>query len=551
MTTFETLPLWKVAYCTLYQSDSLHISHILEQMEGLGWKRSGKTPLQTLRSELRRYSKKSTGKRIYFENLGQATWCLTQWGRDNPPQEVSDLLIEKVTWIASPSEFGGNQDQYAKALMSSSFPLTDIHQHRDFVYDSDNHHFMPLQWALCSDWVMKTAASVQSTQVLKAQLQACGVVLEQSKEPIVFTRFMQWCSEWGCSTLLEEMSLDGQQENSIRLYTTSRLKRLEALTLSQIMEQIRSARSKWILDQTMIRRLHMAWETSENRFVLLSGLTGIGKSNLVWDYAGAVLTLHGLSLDRHRLMVPIQTNFRDPAPLFGYVNTFANPPTYVPGLMTQFLLDAHRNPELPFFLLLDETNLSKMEHYLAPLISTFEVGAPLVFHQGAEGISGVPAQLSEWPRNIWIAGTMNFEAGAHLPADKILDRAHSIELWDIDIHAWLTQQRDIPEEVRLALPTLYEILRPIRCHFGYRTLNAINGYLKAGLTLQVPVQMLLDEAVLSKVLPKIKGDRERLTADVFNRLEEWCRTHQANLSLSKVELLKAQIQRFGMVRYWN
>lgn len=550
MTTLADLPLWKVAYCTLYHSDSLHISHLLEQMEGLGWKRSGKTPLQTLRSELRRYSKKSKSKLVYFENLGQATWCLTSWGKENPPAGVTDMLVEKWSWIESSADLLNNQAQYVKALMSSSFPLTDILEHRDFVYDVENHHFMPLQWALCKGWVMRTAVAVQAVEILNKQLTACDLTLTQSKEPIVFTRFMQWCTEWGCSTLLEAMKLDGQ-EDGIRLYTRSEFKDLPMLSVSQIIEQMRSVRPQWIVDQTVVRRLHMAWEASDNRLVLLSGLTGIGKSNLVWDYAGAVLTLHGLPLERHRCMVPIQTNFRDPSALFGYVNTFANPPTFVPGFITRFLLDAHQNPRLPFYLLLDETNLSKMEHYLAPLISTFEVGAPLVFHQGVEEISGIPPQISGWPKNIWIAGTMNFEAGAHLPADKILDRAHSIELWDIDIEGWLSQQKDLPAEVHQALSTLYEILHPIRCHFGYRTLKAIGGYVKAGMSLQVPVHTLLDEAVISKVLPKIKGDRERLTADVFNRLEEWCRLNEAGLSLSRVELLKSQVQRFGMVRYWN
>ena len=92
------------------------------------------------------------------------------------------------------------------------------------------------------------------------------------------------------------------------------------------------------------------------------------------------------------------------APLFGYVNTFATP-VFVRGLLTNFLMEAHRNPHLPYFLLLDETNLSKMEHYLAPLISTFGVGSPLVFHQQPEPISGIPNHLPEWPRNIWVAGT--------------------------------------------------------------------------------------------------------------------------------------------------
>ena len=51
--SFETLPLWKVAYCVLYSTDSLHISRLLEQVLRLGWASKGQTPLQTLRAELR------------------------------------------------------------------------------------------------------------------------------------------------------------------------------------------------------------------------------------------------------------------------------------------------------------------------------------------------------------------------------------------------------------------------------------------------------------------------------------------------------------------
>ena len=48
-------------------------------------------------------------------------------------------------------------------------------------------------------------------------------------------------------------------------------------------------------------------------------------------------------------------------------------------------------------------------------------GIPVGVHHHTEPISGVPSQLPQWPQSV-VAGTMNFEAGAHLPADKILDR---------------------------------------------------------------------------------------------------------------------------------
>ena len=544
MTTFDSLPLWKAAYCVLYQRDSLHISRLLEQMESLGWQSSGKTPVQTLRSELRRYSENSNTEKVYFQNLGQATWKLTDWGKANPPLEVKDLLFSQdVEWIESFDEFVENQRLIFQARLSDSISIETIEQHRIFFYDSQKHDFFPLQWVLTRNWVLQTSFEEKPLTTLGPLLASLG--LEVSNDPILETRFAQWCREWNCERLLNADSSD------IVFYKESVFTELLEIECSDVVERIRQRRPSWSIDEAVVQRIHLAWETSENRFILLSGLTGVGKSNLVWDYAEAVLTLHGLSVQKHRLMVPIQTNFRDPAPLFGYVNTFASPPVFVRGLLTGFLLEAHNNPHLPYFLLLDETNLSKMEHYLAPLISTFEVGSPLVFHQQLEPISGIPNHLPEWPRNIWIAGTMNFEAGAHLPADKILDRAHSIELWDINIHDWLAQKKNLPEVLLVSLPELYQLLRPLYCHFGYRTLQAMAGYIQTGLVMSVDVHQLLDEVVLSKVFPKIKGDRTLLTTDVFDRLEEWCQRYDAPLCMAKAVRLRSQVQNFGRVRYWH
>ena len=146
---------------------------------------------------------------------------------------------------------------------------------------------------------------------------------------------------------------------------------------------------------------------------------------------------------------------------------------------------------------------------------------------------------------------MNFEAGAHLPADKILDRAHSIELWDVDVAGWLGQRQNLPEILLSALPRLYAVLRPLFCHFGYRTLKSMVEYVQTGLVLNVDVQQLLDEVVLSKVFPKIKGDRTVLTAKVFDQLEGWCQTYDMSLCLEKALRLRAQVQNVGMVRYWH
>ena len=141
---------------------------------------------------------------------------------------------------------------------------------------------------------------------------------------------------------------------------------------------------------------------------------------------------------------------------------------------------------------------------------------------------------------------MNFEAGAHLPADKILDRAHSIELWDVDVAGWLEKRQGLPKVLLSALPELYDTLRPLYCHFGYRTLKAMIEYIQTGLVLNVDVNQLIDEVVLSKVFPKIKGDRTVLTAEVFEQIEGWCETYEMSLCLDKTRRLRAQVQHIGM-----
>ena len=199
MTTFESLPLWKAAYCTLYRADSLHISLLMEQMESLGWQSSGKTPLQTLRSELRRYSKSSDAKKVYFENLGQATWRLTLWGKGNPPAGVNTLLFSNdVSWIESESEFLDNQRLFLQAQQSDTISMATLQKHRSFYYDAHRHQFFPLQWLLRRDWILQRQW-LRICPNQSALLAQWGI--EASTDPILSTRFAQWCRECGCQDL--------------------------------------------------------------------------------------------------------------------------------------------------------------------------------------------------------------------------------------------------------------------------------------------------------------------------------------------------------------
>ena len=556
--SFETLPLWKIAYCVLYPTGSLHVSRLLERVRSLGWTSNGMTPLQTLKAELRRHSVKSRDVQIYFQNLGQATWELTQWGRLNPPEGVMDILkptVQGLVFIRDQNELQDNLLRYTQSLNNKSVRPQDVLREQYLFYDEQRHQFAPVRWMLIHSWSGGVDYSFPLWEDCIQCLEDIGYV--QSQKSLHKTRFVQWWHEWLLGEGKEQIRIDVEADIHIFVSTSKSILEHSQFVypipqLDQIEFDMQARHPTWVFDEEVVRRIHLSWQSSANHFLLLSGLTGIGKSNLIWDYAGVILESMGLSLHEHRLLVSVQTNFRDPSPLFGYVNSFTEPAVFVYGLLTQFLLDAYRNPDKPYFLLLDETNLAKMEQYLAPLISTFEVDAPLVFHNHSGILSGVPSSMTSWPKNIWIAGTMNFEMGAHPPPDKILDRAHSIEVWDVNVEEWFVLHPRCSETVRDCLVELNVLLRPTLCHFGYRSLESMVQYIQAGMVLgRVSEHRLLDEAILSKVLPKVKGGRQRWTNDLCISLINCCIQYKLELCRVKIEALRTQISSVGVVRFWN
>ena len=141
-----------------------------------------------------------------------------------------------------------------------------------------------------------------------------------------------------------------------------------------------------------------------------------------------------------------------------------------------FLYPSHGSPLLPFFLILDEMNLARVELYFAPLLSAMETPQePIVIHGERGAPSGIPGQIDRWPSNLFICGTVNMDETTHPFSDKVLDRAFTMEFWEIDIEAYL--QKNIPEQYHEVLSGLYYALLPAQCHFGYRVLKEIQLFL--------------------------------------------------------------------------
>ncbi len=78
------------------------------------------------------------------------------------------------------------------------------------------------------------------------------------------------------------------------------------------------------------------------------------------------------------------------------------------------------NKSVPFFIILDEMNLSYVERYFADFLSHMET-PDLKFV-----LDGYPGVL-RYPENLFVVGTVNIDETTYMFSPKVLDRANVIE----------------------------------------------------------------------------------------------------------------------------
>lgn len=96
--------------------------------------------------------------------------------------------------------------------------------------------------------------------------------------------------------------------------------------------------------------------------IILAGDSGSGKTNLVKSFAKAV---GGKSI-----IIPVKPNWTSSEDLLGYYNPLEK--KYLATPFLEALLEAQQNPEIPYFICLDEMNLARVEYYFADFLSILE-----------------------------------------------------------------------------------------------------------------------------------------------------------------------------------
>lgn len=175
-------------------------------------------------------------------------------------------------------------------------------------------------------------------------------------------------------------------------------------------------------------------------FVILAGGTGTGKTKCAIELARKICLKNPEGGPSDYEVVAVGADWTDTRPLLGYENILGEKPTYTVPKALDLIIRASRNPDRPFFLILDEMNLSHVERYFSDFLSIMESkkvdteASTIKLHANKDGmpstdgnVGGKVEQRIQWPDNLFVIGTVNIDETTHMFSPKVLDRAHVIE----------------------------------------------------------------------------------------------------------------------------
>jgi cold shock CspA family protein len=287
----------------------------------------------------------------------------------------------------------------------------------------------------------------------------------------------------------------------------------------------------------MFRRYHLALRT--RGFVILAGISGGGKTWLAETYA--------LSSGAELLVVPVAPNWTTDEDLLGYLNPIDGAYSHTPfsRFMTKAAIEyamatqESKTPR-PYHLVLDEMNLARVEHYFAKFLSAMEART----RNGTCPIHLAPDLTVELTPNLHVIGTVNVDETTYGFADKVFDRAQLIEL---EVPRDALHSHVQKHEHGDTIMRIWDATHPI-APFGFRVLDEVDAYTTEALNHGFTWQEALDDQVLQKVLPKIKGTDPKL-GGVLEELELATRD-DLPFSHAKVKRMRSDFAAHGFVSYF-
>jgi ribosome-associated toxin RatA of RatAB toxin-antitoxin module len=296
-------------------------------------------------------------------------------------------------------------------------------------------------------------------------------------------------------------------------------------------------------------------------FVICSGLSGSGKTKLAQAFVQWICYKEedGEKNEQY-CIVPVGADWTNREPLLGYPNAlnkeeYVSPENGVLDLMVRAKqnIENSEEPTKPYFLILDEMNLSHVERYFADFLSTMESGDTIPLHkilpEPTKDLITIPQTL-KLPKNLFIIGTVNIDETTYMFSPKVLDRANTIEfrLTEKDLADFIASDTKLdmdllkaqganmsagfmgmalketdknlkPSEADLKL--FFSELKKSGAEFGYRTASEIGRLMYMLKELGESGDNLLDIAIMQKLLPKLHGSRSKLNT-ALTTLAKFC-----------------------------
>ncbi len=375
-------------------------------------------------------------------------------------------------------------------------------------------------------------------------------------------------------------------------------------------------------------------------FLLLAGISGTGKSRIVRELARACWDVdseeYKAQKPKNFEMVQVKPNWHDSSELIGYVSRIDGV-RYVVGPFLRFMVKAIQDPDTPYFLCLDEMNLAPVEQYFAEYLSVVEsrkrqddgtiTTDPIVDYSNTEEYKNLIDQLfpddddlrEEYlteeggkrlsiPNNLIVVGTVNMDETTFSFSRKVLDRAMTIEMNEVDLTGGLESRHenigklgaaeligtavegvDVYSEYKDVCDTAIDYLQKVNdklegtpFKIAYRTRNEALLYvvnnlpyrqdedLEEGEELkeEYVIARALDEITNMKILSRIEGDETKVSKDFLEGLEKEIREGleavcedifgdgalfgeaYSSVSLSKLDEMKKRLGS-GYTSFWS
>ncbi len=360
-------------------------------------------------------------------------------------------------------------------------------------------------------------------------------------------------------------------------------------------------------------------------FLLLAGISGTGKSRIVRELARACwdegTKEYNAQKPKNFQMVQVKPNWHDSSDLIGYVSRVSGKAEYVAGDFLRFVAKAWEDKDTPYFLCLDEMNLAPVEQYFAEYLSVVEsrkshedgivTTDPILEKVDEEWYFNLTASLTTdenvrkqfnkdgicIPQNLIVVGTVNMDETTFSFSRKVLDRAMTIEMNEVDLHGGLTERneqigklgkaelignavegvdvyadnKDVCEIVLTYLDAVNAVLNGTPFKVAYRTRNEFLLYVVNNLPYNKDendteleqgyvIARALDEITSMKVLSRIEGDDTKVSDNFLDRLSKTIEDELkavsgekhtiTSISLAKLKEMKAKLAS-GYTSFWS